>query len=273
MKTARKKMMVLVGVLAVSLLGMSNTALGAYSQSLWTENFDGYSAGDLPTQDATWVRTERSSPTDSVTDVDTSQFESSPNSLKVRSQASIKGVTTFTQATKTLGVSATNDLVSVEFEYQYRTNPAGGSGILADVFLMDSTAQTWNTGTPFVQLTWRDSGTTVDGTLRINGNNLGGGTVPLPYTDFHAYELLLDFGADQVELKVDGVSKGTYDFLNLHDPGDFTKVGFRVGQNYAKAAKTGETYVDDIVVSQVPEPVTLTLLLTGVLLAGVRRRR
>jgi len=102
--------------------------------------------------------------------------------------------------------------------------------------------------------------------------DLNGVAFTAPPAAFSKYVIDLNFATQTATISIDGVDQGVVaSFLTAANPQDVVTLNFKTGGYYSGNNKEFYMCVDNLVVSQVPEPVTVSLLLLGGL--GVLRRK
>lgn len=260
-----KKMLLMV--VTGCLLAVGTAAYGVVA---WSEDFEGFAAGDLIAQDSTWSYTYTGggaySPVITV--------DASGDWPLTASQGAILGGycpdVGYPRAIVTKNLSAvsfSNDpIMSVAFS-AYPSAWSGYHGLQGyiDVAKADGTSIAKIEINRLSDVTnFKFNGVSF---LDPSGDEFFPGD---PY--FANYVIAIDFAAQKASLSMNGVDMvGLVDLLASSVGSDVAQMNFGSGGYWSGAMFFGY-WVDDMAITQVPEPMTLSLLALGGL-AALRRRR
>ena len=250
----------------VSLVVLFAAQWACGSLVLWSEDFDGYSEGDLLPQDATYSSTWTYNPAPGIkifSDPPMDEFGVGNKGLRVYKPAT-SSRNDRSYAHKDLTgeiVTPSQTLVTVEVD-MYHRHALGTAYANINEFKVSGPAG------DIARLDIND--------VASKGQKLNSTTIPgaawTPYAWRH-YRFDIDFAADTVALTIDGEASPrlTVALSSDFSASDIGKLTFGAGMYY-KAGRQGESYFDNVVIHEVPEPATLGLLALGALAAWRRRK-
>jgi hypothetical protein len=226
----------LVSLVVAALLAHATVSRG---QTVWTENFEGFSLGDLASQDATWTSIADPLLTTSSLTVATGKTlridAGGPGGIGHQGQYAYKDLNAF---------GITGNTITLDFRMLHEFNPNVFQGKFCEFGFLSAAK-----GLMF-QIEYYDSNI---GTF-INGNPV---TAPTAHT-FHDYSLVIDFEFDSFTMVVDGTTThGPFALIGSQDwtPFDLVTSGtsglyWVAGMHFNNGTRSTHLLVDDIVLSQ-----------------------
>ncbi len=243
--------------LAASVLTLMLAPAIATGSVLWSEDFEGFATGDLPSQDSTWSYTNTAgiSPWVDVGTRDGSQRVFVGGSTASSANHSVT-------AQKDLAAEFDTSASQMEVSFVAETNVG-----LPSQWGHQGAFRLWSGSDDLIAyIFFREQPTTgaVDGWFND-------ATITFP-TGTNDYRFGLDFVQQQASLYINDVLIGQEAFMSSVAPGDLAALDIEAGLFFPSAAdRNTSVVVDDIVV--IPEPGTVGLLAVGLGLLGLRRRR
>jgi hypothetical protein len=251
-------------------LGFSTASTATLSDVLWTEDFQGYSLGPIVPQDATW------SMTTSAAGLEICEVSNeNPPWDGADAQGLVVGMTNApagghgTTATKDLTADPNytvpvSPVVMVEFDLrcpgQFNADDRWASQD-SGFYVRDAAGN--NIASLFCRSLYGD--------YTLCGQEMIPGSEENPWLNvMYNYAFIICFNDDTVILTRDGVGLAKAPLHGDFSPGDIAQIAV-YGGLYYKTGGTCRTAADNIIISEVPEPATLTLLALGAL-AFIRRR-
>ena len=256
----KEKVMKKIGMFCVVLMALASVASATV---LWSEDFQGFVKDDaigIPDQDATWALTSNTDNYHCI--IQDSTYwgpEFIPAGDKVMQVDSITSASGnfYATATKTLpALGASQNVLTFKFDLtsgwggtswravRIWTTVGGSSGNIADLFMETNYAA-----------------------MELNGVATGLDNTGAWYN----YEFVMDFDADTVTLVRDGVPGVTAPMSADFSASDVQTIACKTLMYY-KAGRQALGWWDDMSISEVPEPMTMSLLAFGGL-ALIRRRK